>query len=348
MALVSLPAAIHYPPIIENLSAPSINTILLNGAGNYCALVYRVRKAGNINKVGYFPGSVAGAGAVDVRVETVDGSGNPSGSLWGTNTNASHSPTSSTFAWVTLTASATVAVGDIVALRISYASGTSVRVNNMDTLMSTGLPYRVKHEGSVLKSGASIPVIGCQLDTGEVQFTGAPLINSTTISTDINTGTTPDETGLKITVPFSGRCVGMTVRVVNLSTTYAAKLYDSDGSTVLASQTGQDTDVNASSGAVTFLWSGVELTAGQTYRAVILPETGTSVRMYYGDMDAAGTRASWPAGTNGQWTERTDAGSWTDTNTRMPYITLLFDQLNDGSGGGGGLLVNPGLGGGLL
>jgi len=47
------------------------------------------------------------------------------------------------------------------------------------------------------------------------------------------------------------------------------------------------------------------------------------------------------------FSSRADAGAWSDTTTRRPIMGLILSAADDGVGGGGGMIVNPGMSGGL-
>ena len=78
------------------------------------------------------------------------------------------------------------------------------------------------------------------------------------------------------------------------------------------------------------------LTANTYYRLVVKPTTANNITVV--DYTFASV-ALMDAISGGQYchkTERTDAGAWTDTTTRRPWMGFLIDQLDDGVGGSGG------------
>lgn len=349
MALVSLSAPFAYPYWFGSQSAMSISQQSLSSSGNYVAGVFAAPKTGNISAIGYFPGTVSSPSA-DVRLETVDSSGLPSGTLWGTNTNASHTPSASTWAWVTLTASAAVNKGDIICIKIARSSGT-FQVNYWNPAPVIGFfPYGVFNTGTPSRSTAC-PILAVKYDDNTYPFMFSFPLGNTGLAQAINSGTTPDEKGVKFTVPFACKVSGACFRYVapSGSTTYTLKLYDGSDN-VLASvlvDTDAQATINSTGQIVSLFNTDVQLSPGSTYRLTILPTDATNFNFFRAILDAATTREAWPHGTSWQATERTDAGSWTDTDTQMPLMSLMLSALDDGNSAGG-ILVNPGLKGGLM
>lgn len=319
---------------------PRTSSTTVDAAGEYMAAIFQAPKTGNISKIGYFAATATGSPAVDVRLETVAGTGLPSGSLKGTNTNGSSSPLSNTWNWVTLTSAAAVTKGDYLAAKVLYSSGTSLLINhweaNTNAPSALAFPYSARNTGSPGKT-TFFPAFAVQYDDGSIPFTGMLPFSNTTLSQNINSGSTPDEKGIKFTVPFSCKCVGAAFRQDSSATTFTVKLYDGSN-TLLESVASIDSEFSVSTGGeVIALWdTEVTLTVGATYRLTLLPDAGTNIIIYRATVDASATREAWPGGTAFQSTERTDAGAWTDTATEIPFISLLLSALDDGAGGGGG------------
>jgi hypothetical protein len=76
-----------------------------------------------------------------------------------------------------------------------------------------------------------------------------------------------------------------------------------------------------------------------------LPFAAGTIR--YIDIDEANDMIAWigPDATY-HWTEH-DGTSYTDVTTRLPQISMLISDITEPSGGGGGLLVHPGMTGGI-
>lgn len=331
MTLQALPLPLQYPGYLDSSINPGVSSTTIDAAGEYVATILNAPKSGNISEIGYFPATATGSPAVDVRVETAGADGLPSGTLWGANTNASHSPTSNTWAWVTLTAVAAVTKGQVICLKIAYSSGTSLQVRRSE--VSTGVPYGVLNTGSPAKS-ASVPIILVKYDDGSIPFVGVLPLSNATVSQNITTATTPDEVGVKFSLPFVCKIIGAVVRVNAAAAAFDVKLYNAADTLQESASVDGDTQFAAGAGAAVLFDTEVSYsTTGQDWRLTILPTSGT-VTVYRGEVNASATREAWPGGTAFQKTERTDAGAWTDTNTQVPFISLLISALDDGAGGG--------------
>lgn len=355
MTLQSLANWLEYPGGMMGDGALGTSTTTMDAAGEGAAAVCVAPKSGNISKIGFMTGAVTSAQTLDARIETIDTSGNPSGTLWGTNTNGSQaSPAANTWYWVTLTASAAVSRGEIFCVNIQWAgSAGNLQIRYLLTgpRANVSIPYPVANTGSWSKTNAP-PLVAIEYDDGTRPHCGGFPINNTITSQSVSTTTTPDEVGAYFKVPFACKCSGIALKVgLAGAVTYAVKLYDSDGSTVLASRTGLDSDWRSgNSGLHAVLWtSEITLAKDTFYRATFLPETNNNHTFYRASIDSSGTLQSWPGGANFYWTQRTDAGAWTEDQTKVPQMALLISALDDGAGGGSaGILVNPGMRGGML
>jgi hypothetical protein len=80
-----------------------------------CQTIATARITGH---VGFRAGTAAGSPTIEVRIETLDASGLPSGTLWATNTNGTTGTVSSnTYVLWALTASASIAKGQMFCVR---------------------------------------------------------------------------------------------------------------------------------------------------------------------------------------------------------------------------------------
>jgi hypothetical protein len=87
------------------------------------------------------------------------------------------------------------------------------------------------------------------------------------------------------------------------------------------------------------------LTFGNTYRVALLPSTASSYTLRGLDVTAAADWDAWPMGQNVAYSTR-NAGNWTDVTTRRLYgWDLMFADITEPAGGGGGMLVHPGMSG---
>lgn len=351
MTLVDLPTLLPYPGFRISgfsaaLSVAGVNQV--DAAGEYRGAVLRAPRTGNIAAFGWLPGSVSGAGTVELRAESVGADGFPTGTLWDTNTNlTSIAPTSNTWRWDELTAPAAVTRGQLIAFSLLYESGTSVQVRGWNAQQTPylGTPYSVRVLGAPLKFPNSM-VGAIKYDDGMVEFCGLLPTSSQTLSVSIAETGTPDEVGAKIVLPMPCTVDGIGIRAGTAGRSFDLTLYDASDD-VLATIASIDSDQSGDTIPLGMYLFGtpVNLAAG-TYRATIAPKSGAStVDVDKVLVDASGTRGGWPGGTNVMWTERADAGAWTDTDTAIPIVDLLISQLDDGAGGGATFPVLAGKGG---
>lgn len=171
------------------------------------------------------------------------------------------------------------------------------------------------------------------------KFAGSwPSNTATSATVTANTGTTPDEVGLKFSLPFSVSVdqLAAYLSVSASSSDFDVILYDSGGS-VVASGSADANATNATGTARVFLIPIVPttLSANTTYRLVVKPTTANSVVVMHVDVATANHLTVHPGGTAWHWTQRTDGGAWTDTTTRRPYyFGLQVAGVDSGTAGG--------------
>ena len=318
------------------------SAILLDAANESMAYIIRADQAKNISKLGFRTLTVTTGATVDVRLETVSATdGNPTGTLWATNTNNSQviaDTDDNTWFTVTLTANGTVAVGDVYAVVIVNPAVSPGNLNIAGracaTTSTNGVNYSTAFTGGAWgKNGFSGQCVYVEYSDGTVAVAGFMPSSSVTV-TSFNTGSAADEIGNIFQFPFPTQCVGATLMgsATAFVQDFQVILYDSDGSTALATVTVDKDQVAGVSGSYYFRWAPVSLLANTNYRIVIKPTTGSSVDIVEWAVNAALTLDSYDGGQNFYKTARADAGSWTQTTTGRTSIAVLV-QGYDGGGG---------------
>jgi hypothetical protein len=324
----------------------SINSFLLNQTTDQVEVIFAADDPGAITKLGVRQTTLTGVAPVfRVSLQGVDASGNPDGSIKAAGSAfADYTPTAgnnNTFQWLTLGASYTAARGELLAFVIAYQSGTIDGSNNcsfgvsLNGTATTGFPYATQNDAGVRSRQGAPPLFGYAT---AARAYGSPIQTGATIN--VNSGSSPDEVGILFTVPAGWTGTYQVLGAVIQQTWPAAHvlrmtLYGTDGTTVLQ-QVDRDTDAAEAAGVrlaeVTFDEATLAiLTAGSTYRLAFAPQDATSHQHSYFE---AATASDWDAVAGGQsfsWTERTDAGAWTDRATRKIFAELI---LADVSGGG--------------
>lgn len=232
----------------------------------------------------------------------------------------------------------TVTMGNLLSLVVGYAATAgSLIILSTFTNENSSVYVTYASAGTHAKQGGRAPVFFLNYDDGTTpNVTGVVPTVSTFV--DYSSASNPDEWGAKFRYPFS-----VTIRGAYYEGRAGGDcdfvLYDSDGTTVLASAS-RDKDVNQIT--TTPPYSGifatsVTLSANTYYRLSIKPTTATGVRLIYFDCAAASDLDAFLGiGQDFHLTKRTDAGAWTDVTTQRPSIGLLIDGIDTSGGGGGG------------
>jgi hypothetical protein len=323
--------------------APSFNSYLIDAANEKLAFILYAPKSGSIRKVGFRTATVTTGIAIDVRIETVDATtGDPTGTLWGTNTNVSHTIADADdnvfLVTAALTADAVVTKGDLIAVVLAGPGAGSFAINFAeltDDSVSSGpvFPYTDHFTGTWAKATTG----GGQIFALEYSDgTYAPIPNVWPIGqvqTDtFNSGSATDERALKFKFPFPVRVTGFWAWL-DLDGDCDVVLYDSDGTTALLTKSlDKDIRVGTVGRTMTGFFSGtVNIAANTFYRLAIKPTSGTSLSSYRLQTNTAALMDAMSGGANFHGSSRVDAGAWTDATTDRPLFGLYVDCCDDGN-----------------
>ncbi|MFZ9878120.1 MAG: hypothetical protein ACO3EG_06140 [Chitinophagaceae bacterium] len=203
------------------------------------AFIAPVKKTGTLVKIHFRFAASNTSNNYIIRVETVDGNGDPSGTLWGANTE--------------IQTGTGIAAGDYVAVLNSGAVFNTINepfaiVWRASTYVSTAsisifadgtagdfMPYyasSTNYTGGVWSARTGAPMIALEYSDGTfVMYPGNwpfTAFNLTTITTASN----PRLVGNRINIPFTARAIGVWF-VGDNDSDFELILYDSDGATVL-------------------------------------------------------------------------------------------------------------------
>jgi hypothetical protein len=345
MTLVTLSAPMAFPNVsLDPYGVPALaSAASLSNAAHYASYVFSAKEDMTISHVGFMPGTATGSPTIEVRIETVDGSGLPSGTLFGTNTNGTSSGgdiTSSTWFVKALTASASITKGQMFCVKLKFNSGTTLviqHLNNVVQLMPRSLPYQVMNTGSPTK-GTLVTVACLALGSSSTTFYNVPgAMPITAYTAGAFNNTSSAKRGIRFVPNFNCRAVGVSWFKTNTTGDYNIILMNDAGTELSSSSTAYDGDhADTATRAMvnTYFDNAVTLTAGTAYRAVVEPSSATNSNMSIVTLPSADYFSATAAGaaTVAQYTSFN--GSWTDSTTELPFLNVLLDQIDNGAGSG--------------
>jgi hypothetical protein len=365
MALVAIHGGLLIPRSpIGFTTSPSFLTsaLAVDAADEGVAFVVAAPKTGMIAKVGWATRTVTTGATIDVRLETLDTSGaapaRPSGTLWGTNTAGSQvvaAADDNVWFLTSLTAAATVTKGDRLAVVIKNptASFGNMQISGFQDDADSAFPYCLLNTGvSPATSWAGVtgaPIMAFEYSDGTyAPIPGVYPIRGTITSQTLSTGTTPDVYGMRFRLPFPARSPAawawidadgdLAVKLV--STAY----HQANNTGVLGTATlHRNVRVNSNPG---IQWAdfdaAVTLAANTDYRLVVEPTSATSLTAYDFDVNTLDLLDAHSGGRDFHLTTAKDPtadGDWTNYNAgtfRKPFLGIMLDAFDDGTGGGGG------------
>lgn len=309
----------------------------------------------------------AGGDTVDVRIETV-ANGRRTGTLWGTNTNVTvviADSDDSVWKTATLTAAASLTEGDEFAIVIASSAGTpaitlSIAPNGVSAGGYGQYPIIVNNlTGSDAVVIDTIPEWIVAFTTAGIKsMIGLSPIDGSLTLTAFNNASATHEEALRFKSTVPRRAVGMRLFLGNIAAgaNFTASLWDATGATDAAALAQVSVDGDFPSATTVdgyvdlFFDTKVTIDKDTVYYLGVRPDTANSITIYKATTAGTGQPAgsikafshestdlylatrTWSAGT---------ASAWTTTTTTYPFISLLYDQLDDGAGAGASLPIGP-------
>ena len=250
-------------------------------ASGRIGFIFQAPKTGTIDRALWRSGATVGLPAVDVRFETV-GTGSPSGTLFGTNTNiVTGTVASNTDYESTLTAGASVTQGDFLSMVWAYNSGTSIQIAlaSVVTSMQLNLP-QISTAGTYSLIAGRLPYAALRYSDGTycpIAAGGVAYGIGSTIS-----AYTSGEKGVRFRLPYTARVSGFWASF-DPDVDFTVNLYDdatAPGGTAirsLAVATNRFIQKNAAVSQFNFS-SSVTLAADTWYRLVGVPSGSPGIR----------------------------------------------------------------------
>lgn len=310
----------------------------LDAAGEKIANIFVVPKDGTITHIGFYIAATAGTFPnYYVSLETLNATGDPSGTLYGGSAQTSFVPTGGIeHRWITLSTPATANAGDIIAAVVgpgvtAPSAGNEIAILNPSIGDNIGLPRKSEYTVAWSLAQGSAP-IAVKYNDGTVEG----LTVTSFLGELFDQADTPDEMGNKFTLPAQMICYGARVGFNSLiaDASYQICLYDNTD-TLVASTTIGDEDYHKGLQMVDVFWDNVTIPANTTYRLTIKSTHATAtVRPFRLTFPDTASRNWMPEGSNWSGTERTDAGGWTDTALELHWMGLWVNDITFTTGGG--------------
>jgi len=365
----------YWPPMLQSNNgtpmASSSNFVLsTTSTSNVTGFgwVFRVQETATITSISFLVSAVTGSpGTIRGGIKDVNttlGTVTADTTTWaGTNTAFGTATTWTAGAWKTITLGTSLSVtrGDVYAIWLQPSTGSwsvgtddiSIQRSYTNIQVLERAPYAIQANGSTTVSKVAVTT-PCFMYHSSTKSYGWPFTGATDYGAAINSGTTPDEFGLRFRLPSSS-CSSYSVAGVLVSGLLGTGdwdlvLYDSNGTTELQNITiDKDQIYNAASWPHHVYFNETTLSAllpNTYYRVTLRPTSGTNMgTTHYWTLKSAGDRnALTNQAADINWCERADAGAWTDTDTRLPVMQLI---ITDMTASGGGMIVHSGTAGGM-
>lgn len=343
--LVSLGASLDIPPVSTMWTSVD-QTTTLDATTDYAAWVCRVPVTGTIDKVHARIGSTTLSGTLSCQIQTLDSSGDPSGTAYGSCTQVDVAVTgtedNTQITFSGLACSATI--DETICIRIWASTVTSGSVNMLTTgsylaATSDALPYiTTRTTGAGGGTHASIAMGPSVEYLGAVFYdVGWPPTTTFAVENIDNDGSVR-RIGNRFVLPAPVTCDGWWGILDNDTDTTTVRLYDTDGTTVLASSTLVSANRQATSGRLYRIkWDDgvtVNLSANTAspYRVAITTSntSATAANLPVANAITAAHMAMLPLGTNCYHTQH-NGTSWTDTTTKRCPIGILASKIDNGA-----------------
>ena len=344
----------------------TFNTLTFNGTNQQYNVMMQAPEAATITHVGFnFNTRTLSPGNLTFRIGNVGTDGNPGATIYSTVTIASNDAqityggANGAFSWIAIP-SFTVTYGQLVCCTVISSTGTWDASNfitlnyqiNQTTLTGNRSQFPYGSRGSARQDGVLGGMRSSTTAYGyPIKFISniAPLfstdVQGTRFTVPANLGGSVRLTGVRLNCLFSNNDT-TNIRVASLigTTTTPLLSYTIDNDQRNGSS-------NGNTSTLTFP-SPINLTAGTQY-VIGMNVPQNQVQWFKIDFSNAGAWGYDKTAITGNLFGTVSSGSyttgnvWTDITTELYQIYPIFDVVNAGTGGGGGMVVHPGMAGGM-
>lgn len=371
MALVDVPET-TYPPwglLLGTWTSDSFETLQLDAINERAAFIFQIPHTGDVVGAEWRTSTVTTGSTMIMRMETVDlTTGFPAvpGSLYHANADGTCVLTATTdnnkiitdgFGGGTAWGTVPVTRGDLVSITIGQpgASAGNVLVagHRSGTPKPTtvnSFPYMALYSGAspAWASHAAWGSLGLEYSGGiykPINEYFMPFKGYTEVAFANNSAT--KEYGAKITVPMKCRTIGIKMQGQLDIGDAVITLYNNSGTALISTATIDETAVASqgggnAQGTYTYYWTaGVELAANDVVYVGLKPQTTSNTELAFLTVESAARLDGLPSAGKRIRVERATQGSgtWTETTTQDPRMSLVIDQLDDGTGGASGAVL---------
>lgn len=313
------------------------------------AAVWTCNKAGSVDRIALHVTAVTGSPSYDVRLETVD-SGVPTGTLFGTNTNVTFSPTGTGIQTVTLTSAATVVAGDKVAcvIKSTTADGSNNATFGFRDPELGVVPFQDNAAPFTdIGVGTWTWVADCArfgpMYSDDDRMWGVGIWNIVDSTTTFDSADTPDEIGICFTARRQVDMIGaaISVRISSTTSDFDIVLYDSGGTSLASVSVDVSkfwTSTTSARNMTFYFSSAYTLAADTTYYLLLKPTSATQtiILQVFDDFPSAeGVMLAAFGARSLKYASRTDGGSITTDATKMVPLTPIVDLATGAAAGGG-------------
>lgn len=312
----------------------TLGTLALDDADDSAAYIMLAPKTGSISAVGVVVQAITGTPPnYNIALVTVGVDGLPTTTPIGDSTVETFAPGATGYQTVTLDPAAAVTAGNVICIRIWPTVSAPDGSNKVDVapgldIFSGAMPWYGQYSTAWQRLSRLNPATVVYSDA---TWYGLPTTEYWGIN--INSGTDPDEVGMKITLPTATKCCGAQIAAAGYvsSAAWSVCLYNSD-STLLASWTCADEDMlSAENTYYHAFWAEQTLPAGDYY-VTVKPSGAANCPVIGFQFPSAALRAGCmlPEADSCIAAYRTDDGEWTTDDTALPFMGLLLSDITFG------------------
>lgn len=344
MGLVEIPGGLWIPRPQNNGGAdPAFDLRRIDAAAEKAAFVFRVPRTGTLDKF-EFNASIGNNPDNGLRCsfQDLDASGDPDGGqdqfrdLTGALSTGWQTPGLLTDDGTDSGVKRSVTAGQYLACVVEFVSFVAsdqvdVRTNNNIADAPLG-QYADQFTTVWTKSATDQPILALKYNDGTYAYIGDSIYPAAAFNAaSFNVSASPDERGLRFMVAHTMRVGGVWFRG-NYAGAGTITLYDAvDAVLEAVSLDPVNRGQTGNSNSFVRFSQKITLTPGVVYRLTLKPTGATAVVLLDFDAPSNAHLNAAEGGLEWYYTHRTDAGSWTNTDTKRPWMGLLVTDIQDGT-----------------